>query len=51
MLNGYLYQYRNQQYVTQLELSLARALVNTPDKKEVNPFEEKVDSENNFEAL
>ncbi|GAA5806120.1 hypothetical protein HPULCUR_011649 [Helicostylum pulchrum] len=41
----------NQNYVTQLELSLARALVNTPEKKTVNPFEERVDGENDFEAL
>ncbi|KAI9257881.1 Rapamycin-insensitive companion of mTOR, middle domain-containing protein [Sporodiniella umbellata] len=41
----------NQNYVTQLELSLARALINCPDKKLLNPFEEKVDSENDFEAL
>jgi hypothetical protein len=33
-----------------LELSLARALVNTPEKK-TNPFEERVDSEHDFEAL
>ncbi|RCI05307.1 hypothetical protein CU098_010819 [Rhizopus stolonifer] len=41
----------NQQYVTQLELSLARALLNTPEKKTFNPFEERVDSENDFETL
>ncbi|KAI7903798.1 Rapamycin-insensitive companion of mTOR, N-term-domain-containing protein [Cokeromyces recurvatus] len=40
----------NLNYVVQLELSLARALINTPEKK-VNPFEERVDSENDFEAL
>ncbi|KAI9321769.1 Rapamycin-insensitive companion of mTOR, middle domain-containing protein [Dichotomocladium elegans] len=45
------FEYRNQQYVTQLELSLARALVNTPDKKTRNPFEERVDSERNYENL
>ncbi|KAF7728197.1 hypothetical protein EC973_006591 [Apophysomyces ossiformis] len=45
------FEYRNQQYVTQLELSLARALVNTPDKKAFNPFEERIDSMNDFEAL
>lgn len=41
----------NQNYVTQLELSLARALINTPEKKAYNPFEERVDSENDFETL
>ncbi|GAN00739.1 cytosolic regulator pianissimo [Mucor ambiguus] len=41
----------NQNYVIQLELSLARALINTPEKKTINPFEERVDSENDFEAL
>lgn len=41
----------NQNYVTQLELSLARALIHTPEKKSLNPFEERVDSENDFEAL
>lgn len=45
------FEYRNQQYVTQLELSLARALVNTPGKKQRNPFEERIDSENNYENL
>ncbi|KAI8394190.1 Rapamycin-insensitive companion of mTOR, N-term-domain-containing protein [Radiomyces spectabilis] len=45
------FEFRNQQYVTQLELSLARALVNTPHKKSVKPFEERVDSENDFEVL
>ncbi|KAI9485740.1 MAG: Rapamycin-insensitive companion of mTOR, N-term-domain-containing protein [Benjaminiella poitrasii] len=40
----------NHNYVIQLELSLARALSNTPEKK-FNPFEERVDSENDFEAL
>ncbi|CAO3591777.1 unnamed protein product [Absidia cylindrospora] len=44
------FEYRNQQYVMQLELSLARALVNTPRKKS-NPFEERVDSEFDFETL
>ncbi|ORZ19033.1 Rapamycin-insensitive companion of mTOR, N-term-domain-containing protein [Absidia repens] len=44
------FEYRNHQYVMQLELSLARALVNTP-KKKVNPFEERVDSEIDFESL
>jgi hypothetical protein len=34
-----------------LELSLARALANTPEKKSVNPFEERIDSENDFEVL
>jgi hypothetical protein len=34
-----------------LELSLARALINTPEKKTINPFEERVDSENDFESL
>ncbi|RCH97274.1 hypothetical protein CU098_004610, partial [Rhizopus stolonifer] len=41
----------NQNYVTQLELSLARALINSPDKKILNPFEERIDSENDFETL
>ncbi|KAG0742053.1 hypothetical protein G6F57_008738 [Rhizopus arrhizus] len=41
----------NQNYVTQLELSLARALINSPDKKTINPFEERTDSENDFEML
>ncbi|PHZ16464.1 uncharacterized protein RHIMIDRAFT_62286 [Rhizopus microsporus ATCC 52813] len=41
----------NQNYVTQLELSLARALINSPDKKAVNPFEERVDTENDFETI
>ncbi|KAI8987675.1 Rapamycin-insensitive companion of mTOR, N-term-domain-containing protein [Mycotypha africana] len=41
----------NQNYVTQLEISLARALANTPEKKAFNPFEERVDSENDFEML
>ncbi|SAL99279.1 hypothetical protein [Absidia glauca] len=44
------FEYRNQHYVMQLELSLARALVNTP-KKKINPFEERLDSEFDFEAL
>ncbi|KAI8088648.1 Rapamycin-insensitive companion of mTOR, N-term-domain-containing protein [Halteromyces radiatus] len=44
------FEYRNQQYVIQLELSLARALVNSPEKK-INPFEERVDSELDFELL
>lgn len=34
----------------QLELSLARALANSPEKK-VNPFEERIDSEMDFESL
>jgi hypothetical protein len=34
-----------------LELSLARALINSPDKKTINPFEERTDSENDFEML
>lgn len=41
----------NLNYVFKLELSLARALINTPEKKAVNPFEERVDSENDYEAL
>ncbi|KAI7866417.1 Rapamycin-insensitive companion of mTOR, N-term-domain-containing protein [Spinellus fusiger] len=45
------FEYRNRHYVTQLELSLARALVNTPDKKSLSPFEERIDSENDFEGL
>ncbi|CAO3594443.1 unnamed protein product [Absidia cylindrospora] len=44
------FEYRNHQYVMQLELSLARALVNTP-KKKINPFEERLDSEMDFESL
>ncbi|KAI7853777.1 Rapamycin-insensitive companion of mTOR, middle domain-containing protein [Circinella umbellata] len=45
------FEYRNLQYVTQLELSLARALANTSEKKDRNPFEERIDSEQNFENL
>ncbi|KAG0172866.1 hypothetical protein DFQ28_009870 [Apophysomyces sp. BC1034] len=45
------FRYRNQQYVTQLELSLARALVNTPEKKSFDPFGDRVDSMNDFESL
>ncbi|OAD74296.1 hypothetical protein PHYBLDRAFT_111901, partial [Phycomyces blakesleeanus NRRL 1555(-)] len=37
------FEHRNKHYVAQLELSLARALINTPDKKSLNPFEERVD--------
>ncbi|ORX62115.1 hypothetical protein DM01DRAFT_1298682 [Hesseltinella vesiculosa] len=44
------FEFRNQQYVIQLELSLARALANSPCKK-INPFEERVDSEFDFEQL
>ncbi|KAI9307439.1 Rapamycin-insensitive companion of mTOR, N-term-domain-containing protein [Cunninghamella echinulata] len=44
------FEFRNQQYVMQLELSLARALANSPEKK-VNPFEERIDSEMDFESL
>ncbi|KAI9498276.1 Rapamycin-insensitive companion of mTOR, middle domain-containing protein [Zychaea mexicana] len=35
----------------ELELSLARALANTPERKDQNPFEERIDSESNFETL
>ncbi|CAO3672310.1 unnamed protein product [Umbelopsis ramanniana] len=41
---------RNQHYVTQLEISLHRALINTPNKGTTNPFEERIHSEHNHEA-
>jgi hypothetical protein len=45
-----LIQNRNQHYVTQLEISLHRALINTPNKGTTNPFEERIHSEHNHET-
>lgn len=45
------FQSRNQHYVTQLEVSLARAMINTPEKVPTSAFDERIDSENDFEEL
>ncbi|RUS19260.1 hypothetical protein BC937DRAFT_87759 [Endogone sp. FLAS-F59071] len=42
---------RNQHYVTQLEVSLARAMINTPEKVPTSAFDERIDSENDFEEF
>ncbi|KAM3580575.1 hypothetical protein VKS41_007236 [Umbelopsis sp. WA50703] len=41
---------RNLHYVTQLEVSLHRAMINTPNKGASNPFEERVHSEHDHET-
>jgi rapamycin-insensitive companion of mTOR len=43
-------QNRNLHYVTQLEVSLHRAMINTPNKGASNPFEERVHSEHDHET-
>ncbi|KAJ2956653.1 hypothetical protein NQZ79_g7530 [Umbelopsis isabellina] len=43
-------QNRNLHYVTQLEVSLHRAMINTANKGAVNPFEERVHSEHDHET-
>ncbi|KAL1921894.1 uncharacterized protein VTP21DRAFT_10536 [Calcarisporiella thermophila] len=42
---------RNLHYVTQLEISLMRAMINTPERKKPSVFEERIDDEVDFEKL